>query len=424
MGQFQQILANAKRAYQAGLNSLRIVQNRPNPVEEQPLSEVPVPTEDSTLPPEPPASPPLPPIEDAVPRSLRIAAAWSWRLIVVGAVAVALLWIIDRYLILVAPLMIALLLAGLLAPLLRWVLKLRINRSLATLLVLVAGLAAVGGTITLVVNQFLAGLDDLVESAEAAIRGVEDWLRTGPLELTDADFETLIGQGKDWLGDNQRMLTEGALGAFATTAQVLTGLVLTLVATFFFLRDGAVIWKFLVGMLPGPAQAPSAFAGEGGWRSLTGYVRATVLVAFIDAVGIGLGIWILDVPLALPLAALVFLGAFVPIVGAFISGTMAVLVAFVDDGFIKALLVLGVVLLVQQIEGNILQPVIMSRAVKIHPLAVIIAVTAGILLAGIIGALVVVPVVAVLNTMVRRLNAHRRIRLVGPGSEVARAGPE
>src|SRR5690606_29147123 len=126
---------------------------------------------------------------------------------------------------------------------------------------------------------------------------------------------------------------------------------------------------------------------EGAWHSLTGYVRATVLVAFIDAVGIGIGLWILDVPLAVPLAALVFLGAFVPIVGAFVSGTMAVLVAFVDDGLVKALLVLGVVLLVQQLEGNVLQPVIMSRAVKIHPLAVIIAVTGGIIVGGIIGAL-------------------------------------
>lgn len=403
MGRFDQVRANLRWAYEVSRDTVRAAQQRRAPdngeqadaLPEEPVAE------------ELPTSAPQMPIDEAVPRSLRIGAAWSWRLIVVGAVGYALLWIVDRYLILVAPLMIGLLLAGLLAPALRWLLRLRLNRSLATLVVLVAGLAAVGGTITLVVNQFLAGLDDLADSAEAAILELENWLRTGPLALSDADLENLIQEGQNWLAENRAVLTEGALGAAATTAQVLTGMVLALVATFFFLRDGERIWRFLVSTLPAPARAPSAYAGVGAWRTLTGYVRATVLVAFIDAVGIGLGLWLLDVPLALPLAALVFLGAFVPIIGAFISGTMAILVAFVDDGFIKALLVLGVVLLVQQIEGNVLQPVIMSRAVKIHPLAVIIAVAAGILLAGIIGALVAVPVVAVLNTVVRRLNRYQ-----------------
>jgi predicted PurR-regulated permease PerM len=197
--------------------------------------------------------------------------------------------------------------------------------------------------------------------------------------------------------------------------QFLTGFVLVLVVTFFFLRDGRRIWTYLVELLPVQARAPMAYAGDGAWGTLSGYVRATVLVAFIDAIGIGIGLWILQVPLAVPLAALVFLGAFVPIVGAFVSGSVAVLVALVDTpapglleggGFVKALMVLGLILLVQQVEGNVLQPVIMSRAVKIHALAVILAVTAGILVAGVIGALVAVPVVAVINTVVRRLRAY------------------
>ena len=377
--------------------------------EEEPAPEgVDEPPEGATN--EPEATPTEPaPIDQAVPRSLRIAAAWSWRLIVVGALAYALLVLIDRFMILVAPLMIGLLLAGLLAPAQRLALKLRLPRTLATLLVLVAGLAAVGGTLTLVVNQFRAGLDDLVDSAEAAVMELSAWLRTGPLQLTDADFDSLVKEGQAWLSRNQEGLTQGALGAATATFQVLTGVVLALVVTFFFLRDGNRIWHFLVGLLPAPARAPAAYAGQGAWRSLTGYVRATVLVAFIDAVGIGIGLWILDVPLAVPLAALVFLGAFVPIVGAFVSGTMAVLVAFVDDGLVKALLVLGVVLLVQQLEGNVLQPVIMSRAVKIHPLAVIIATGGGILVGGIIGALVAVPLVAVINTAVRRLHSYRHL---------------
>lgn len=375
--------------------------------------------------PEPPPS-----IDEAVPRSLRIAAAWSWRLIVISAVAYGLLWITDRYIILVAPLMIGLLLAGLLAPALRWVLKLKLNRSLATTLVLVGGLAVVGGTLTLVVNQVIAGLDDMRRSAEQGLVDIQEWLQDGPLNMSQADLDEVVRQAGTWVEENTQELTQAGLAAVTGTVQFLTGFVLALTATFFFLRDGRRIWTFLVSLLPARARAPMAYAGDGAWRSLTGYVRATVLVAFIDAVGIGIGLWLLRVPLALPLAALVFLGAFVPIVGAFVSGTVAVLVALVDapvqgslldgGGVIKALMVLGLIILVQQIEGNILQPVIMSRAVKIHPLAVIIAVTAGILLAGIIGALVAVPVVAVLNTVIRRLNHHHLyLRQLPPEEEPA-----
>jgi predicted PurR-regulated permease PerM len=238
--------------------------------------------------------------------------------------------------------------------------------------------------------------------------------------MTDADVNNVIRQGRTWLETNTQELTEAGLSAVTGTVQFLTGFVLTLAMTFFFVRDGRRIWVFAVGTLPIRARAPMAYAGDGAWRTLTGYVRATVLVAFIDAVGIGVGLWLLKVPLALPLAALVFLGAFVPLIGAFVSGAVAVLVALVDapapdggflegGGIVKALMVLGLIILVQQIEGNILQPVIMSRAVQIHPLAVIIAVTAGILLAGIMGALVAVPVVAVLNTIVRRLNRYRQL---------------
>lgn len=417
MGRFEQVRANVRRAYEVSRDTVRAARSRAEESERRGEELPDEPVAGVAAEEQPAAPPPAAPVDDAVPRSLRIAGAWSWRLIAIALVGWGLLWIVDRYLILVAPLMIGLLLAGLLAPALGWVLKLRLNRSLATLLVLVAGLGVVGGTLTLVVNQVIEGLDKMVESARDGIRDIEDWLLGPPLNLTETDLRNLVDQGTEWVRQNTQELTEAGLSAITGTVQFLTGLVLALVATFFFLRDGRRIWTFLVGMLPVRARAPMLYAGDGAWRSLSGYVRATVLVAFIDAVGIGVGLWLLQVPLALPLAALVFLGAFVPIVGAFVSGTVAVLVALVDapvpnghllegGGILKALMVLGLIILVQQIEGNILQPVIMSRAVKIHPLAVIIAVTAGILLAGIIGALVAVPVVAILNSVVRRLNHY------------------
>jgi predicted PurR-regulated permease PerM len=427
VGRFENAVANVRRAYEVSRDTVRAARSKaeatgngaPEPDEVPEVEEV----VDQL--------PPAPPIDDAVPRSLRIAAAWSWRLIVVALVGWGLLWIVDRYIILVAPLMIGLLLTGLLAPAQRWVLPVARNRSLAALLVLVAGLAVVAGTITLAVNQLIGGLEDMVASAEQGIADIQEWVQGPPLNMTDADLANLVDQGAAWVDQNTETLTSAGLSAVTGTVQFLTGLVLALVATFFFLRDGRRIWNFLIGTMPARARAPMAYAGDGGWRSLTGYVRATVLVAFIDAVGIGVGLWVLQVPLALPLAALVFLGAFVPIIGAFLSGTVAVLVALVDadepgllngGGVIKALMVLGLIILVQQIEGNILQPVIMSRAVQIHPLAVIIAVTAGILLAGIIGALVAVPLVAVLNSVVRRLN-HYQVHRPGRPAVSTATGP-
>ncbi|HEY8474537.1 MAG TPA: AI-2E family transporter [Natronosporangium sp.] len=418
MGRFEAFLANVRRAYETSRDTVRSVRSRTAQYPNNgapPLERTPNDLEDA-LPPPPPAPPP--PIDEAVPRSLRIAAAWSWRLIVVAAVGWGLLYLVDRFLILVAPMMIGLLLTGLLAPAYRWVRALKMNRSLATLIVLVGGLAVVGGTLTLVINQLIHGLPNMVDSAEQGIEDIQEWVQGPPLNMTDADLDNVIEQGRTWVEQNTQQLTDVGLSAVTGTVQFFTGFVLALVATFFFLRDGGRIWAFLVGMLPARARAPMRYAGDGAWRSLTGYVRATVLVALIDAVGIGIGLWILRVPLALPLAALVFIGAFIPIIGAFLSGTVAVLVALVDEqepglldggGIAKALMVLGLILLVQQIEGNLLQPVIMSRAVQIHPLAVIIAVTAGALLAGIIGALVAVPIVAVLNSVIRRLNRYHQL---------------
>jgi putative heme transporter len=429
VSRLETLRANVRRAYEVSRETVRAARARPaNNHNGLPPAQAEAggPVADE-LPPPPP--PPVP-IDQTVPRSLRIAAAWSWRMIVVAVVGWGLLVIVDRFLFLVAPLMIALLLAGLLAPALRRLQALRLNRSLATLLVLVGGLVAVIGTLTLAVSQVVQGMEDLVDSAERGIADIQEWLHGPPLRMSDADFENLSEQARTWVEDNTETLTTAGLSAVTGTVQFLAGFLLTLFATFFLLRDGGQIWRFLVGTLPSRARAPMTYAGDGAWRALSGYVRATVLVAFIDAVGIGIGLWVLRVPFALPLAALVFLGAFIPLIGAFISGTVAVLVALVDapgDGLlegggpIKALMVLGLIIFVQQVEGHVLQPVIMSRAVKIHPLAVIIAVTAGGLLAGIIGALVAVPIVAVLNAVIRRVNRYHQLSEPAPAPVLATA---
>jgi putative heme transporter len=349
-----------------------------------------------------------------VPHALRLAAAWSWRLIVIGIVGWALLRVIGSVRIVVIPLMVALLLAALLAPAVGWLLRGRIPRTLATAVVLIAGLAGVVGTLTMVVNEFINGLPDLSVKASAGISQIQDWLREGPLNLSDGQLDEYIDAGQNWINENTQTLTSGAVSTAGTVVELFTGALLVLFATFFFLRDGQRIWRFIVGLFPINARWRVDDAGRASWMTLVAYVRATVLVAFIDAVGIGIFLVLFDIPFAFALAALVFLGAFIPIVGATLSGAVAILVALVDSGWVTALIIFGVVIGVQQLEGNVLQPLIMGRAVAIHPLAVVLAVTAGVVLAGIVGALVAVPLIAVLNTAVRRLARRRHIAAPPP----------
>lgn len=415
MSRFERMRGRLRRAYESGRESVRSGREEldsvpPGAGVASPVSPGPVAAPSATVVgAEPPAAMHNSTVsrdDTEVPHALRIAAAWCWRLIVIGIVTWALLKIIGTISIVIIPLTVALLLSALLAPAVGWLLKARFPRSLATGVVLVGGLAAVIGTLTLVVNEFIQGVPELSEKSSQGVRQIQDWLKTGPLHLSDSQLDRYIDEAQSWINGNTERFTSGALSTATTLAEVLTGTVLVLFATFFFLRDGNNIWRFLVRLLPVAARWKVDDAGRASWATLGAYVRATVLVAFIDAVGIGIFLVVFDIPFAFPLAALVFLGAFIPIVGAFLSGVVAVLVALVDSGPVTALIILGVVIGVQQVEGHVLQPLIMGRAVAIHPLAVIIGIAAGVVLAGIAGALVAVPLIAVLNTAVRRLAAR------------------
>jgi predicted PurR-regulated permease PerM len=326
----------------------------------------------------------------------------------VAAAALAVLWVVGRLHQVVVPVAISLLLSALLSPAVSWLRKrVRLHRSLATALVMIGGLAVVVGTLTLVITQFVNSWPKLSQNAKAGVQQIQGWLKAGPLHLSDQQLNSVFDAANQWLNDHRSTLTTGAVSTATTALDVLASIFLILFTTFFFLRDGRRIWRFLVGLLPAAGREPLGSAGEQSWQTLVAYVRATVLVAFIDAVGIGIGLVLLRVPLAFPLAALVFLGAFIPIIGATLSGTVAILVALVTRGPLVALLVLLVVIGVQQLEGHVLQPAIMGKAVAIHPLAVIMAIATGVVLAGIVGALVAVPITAVLNTGIRHLAARR-----------------
>jgi predicted PurR-regulated permease PerM len=413
LGQFEQVRANIRRAYAA----MRVPRERPNghhgehpdgghaerdtDHREHTVELITIPT------PAPPPSPTSRDDED-LPRGLRIATAWSWRLLVLAAAVALVLWLVGRLKDILIPLSIALLLSALLSPASRFLRqRARLPHSLAVAVVLIGGIAVIGGGLTMVVTQFVSSFPELAKNATEGLRTIQNELRKGPLHLSNDQLTGVADATQNWLNTHKDVLTTGAVTTATTAVDVVASALLVLFVTFFFLRDGRRIWNFLLRLMPAGARAPLGAAGDAGWTTLVAYVRATVLVAFIDAVGIGLALTFLGIPLAFPLAALVFLGAFVPIVGAAISGTVAVLVALVTKGWVYALLVLAAVILVQQLEGHVLQPLIMGRAVAIHPLAVIVAITTGLILAGIIGALVSVPLVAVLNTGIRRLVSHR-----------------
>ncbi|WP_199509652.1 AI-2E family transporter [Nucisporomicrobium flavum] len=344
--------------------------------------------------------------DDLLPRGIRTAGAWAWRFILLVAAAYLFLRVVSLLRVVVIPVIVAVLLAALLQPAAAALTRRGVKRSLSAAIVLISGLVIVFGGITLIIQTIVSQIDSLSKQVTDGVDEVQRWLSQGPLHLTDAQLSQYVDRAQQALTDHQGALTSGALSTAATVGEVVTGFFLTLFTLFFFLRDGGQIWSFLCRLLPREARVPTARAGHYSWHTLVSYVHATVLVALVDAVGIGIGLFVLRVPLWLPLAALVFLGAFIPVVGATITGAVAVLVALVANGPVTALIVLGIVIAVQQLEGHVLQPLIMGRAVALHPLAVILAIATGIVVAGIVGGLIAVPLLAVLNTAIRYLVRH------------------
>jgi len=342
-------------------------------------------------------------VRPLVPRALRVSAAIGWRLLVVVAALYVIGTVVGYLAAVVIPVAIAMLLAALLAPAVGYLVRHRIPRGPATALVLVGGLAGLGGVLTFVVITFINGLPALQAQLGDSIDAVATWLATGPLQLSAEQLSAVRDTLLAALNANPAAITTGALSTAGTIGQTLTATLLVLFTLIFFLQGGPQIWQFLLRAAPIGVRARVDVAGRRGLAALVSYVRATAAVAVVDATGIGIGLAILGVPLAIPLAALVFLGAFIPIIGAVLAGGVAILIALVANGLIPALIVLGVVIGVMQLEGHVLQPLLLGRAVALHPLAVVLVIAAGLLVAGIPGALLSVPLLAVLNSGIRSL---------------------
>jgi predicted PurR-regulated permease PerM len=340
-----------------------------------------------------------------VPRVLRVTADLGWRLLVVVAAVYVVGVVAGRLAAVVVPVAVAVLLAALLAPAVAAVQRHGVPRGVATVLVMVGGLAVLGGVLTFVVVTFVRGIPALAAQLSASVDTVVGWLATGPLQLSTAQLAGVQTQILDTLTANQAAITSGALTTAATLGGTVAEALLVVFVLIFLLHGGAGIWQFLLGVVPDDVRTRVDVAGRRGLAALVSYVRATAAVAVVDAVAIGIGLTVLGVPLAVPLAALVFLGAFVPIVGAVVGGGVAVLIALVANGPVSALIVLAIIIAVMQVEGHVLQPLLLGRAVKLHPLAVVLAIAAGLVVAGIAGALFAVPLLAVLNSGIRSLRS-------------------
>lgn len=343
-----------------------------------------------------------------MPLGLKIAGAYSWRILLVVGVLAVFIFLVMQFRYIVIPFMIAILLGALLVPLVNLLVRHRWPKWLAVTVAMVGTLGLIAGLVVVVVAQVRAGFPDLQDQSVRAYDDLKAWLLDSPLHLTEADINDYLGQAWEAIQRDSATLVSGVLSVGSTAGHVFAGALLTLFATLFILIDGRGIWNWTVRLFPKRARPAVGSAGEAGWVTLTTFVKVQIFVAFVDAVGIGLGAWILGLffggfPLVIPIAVAVFLGSFIPVVGALVTGALAIFVALVYLGPIPALIMLGIVLLVQQIEGHVLQPLVMGTAVKVHPLAVVFAVAAGGFTAGIPGALFAVPVIAVTNVVVKYL---------------------
>ncbi|KPC66734.1 AI-2E family transporter [Streptomyces chattanoogensis] len=344
----------------------------------------------------------------AVPWGVRVAAEAGWRLLVLAGTLWVLAKVITTIELVVLSFIAALLITALLQPTVAWLRNRGLARGLATALTFIGGFVVLGLVGWFVVWQVQDNIGSVADRIQQGITELKGWLLKSPFHVTESQINQIAKNLQDAVGHNTEAITTAGLEGVTVILEVFTGILLAMFTTLFLLYDGRRIWTWLLKLMPGAAREGVAGAGPRAWRTLTAYVRGTVIVALIDAIFIGIGLWILDVPLAVPLAVFIFLFAFIPLVGAVVSGALACVVALATQGVFAALVVLAIVLAVNQIEGHVLQPFILGRAVRVHPLAVILSVASGSLIAGVGGAVVAVPLVAVTNTVVGYLRAYSK----------------
>ena len=347
----------------------------------------------------------------SVPRTLRVGAAVSWRVLLVVAVVAGVVWLASRLQEVLLPVAIALAIAVFLQPLVEWLRRrLHFPPALAATVGLLLFFVVFIAALSQATNQIVEQVPLLVNQATSGVKQLVDWLEHGPIKVDTTAINNFVNQMRteliEWVNSNKQSLATGALSITSSLLSMVTSGLTMLFCLFFFLKDGRSIWLWVVRLLPAPARVPLHESAIRGWVTLGSYVRTQIQVAAIDAVGISLGAFFLGMPMVVPIAVITFFAAFVPIIGALASGAIAVLVALVYKGATSAIIMLVIILVVQQVESNLLQPFMMSSAVSLHPVAVMLVITAAGSVGGIAGAVFGVPIAAFINATVLYLHGY------------------
>jgi predicted PurR-regulated permease PerM len=337
------------------------------------------------------------PEQSRVPSWLATGAAWSWRLLILATAIYLIARLLGILYIVVVPCVAALLLTALLQPLTNRLCRAGLPRLAATWVTLLIAAVVLGGLGVLIGNRVSADYSTLLAEARHTAKQVETLLSGPPFHIKNSDVQKFLNDIPSYLSKHKTLIEGIAVSGGKIASEFFGGLVLMLFVMFFLIKDGERIWNWLLGAMRPETARRVDRAGHASWLAVVYYMRGTVVVAAIHAIVIGLALWIMGIPLALPLAVLVFLAAFVPLVGLLVAGALAILVTLATKGWVDAVILLGILIIEDQLEAHLLQPQVVGRVIRLHPLAVILALAVGAVLAGIPGAVVAVPVVAVIT---------------------------
>ena len=338
---------------------------------------------------------------------LRTVGDYAWRILAIGTVVYFGVRLLSRLSEAVIPFVVAILVTALLQPLAHRLRRFGLGRGVATVFTMLIAVVVVGGLITIVVVRAAQQAPQLGNEINNLLPQIKHWLITGPLKLNANTVNNLNTTISNDITKNSSAIASTALSTGKTVLALLAGLVLAIFCTIFLVYDGDRVWAFLLKGVPESARPAADAAGRAAWSTISYYIRGTLIVAFFHGIVVAVTLSVLGVPLAFPLAVLVGLGAFVPLLGAVVTGVLAVGVAGLAKGLVAAIIMAAVLLLDNQIEAHVLQPFVVGRYVRIHPLAVVLSLAAGGLLFGIPGAVIAVPVVATINSAVRAALAMR-----------------
>jgi predicted PurR-regulated permease PerM len=338
-----------------------------------------------------------PPAQTLLPRWLVTGGAWSWRLVGIGIVAFYVLQFILKIRLVVLPFLAAMVFTALLRPLALRLQRRGMSRLLSTWLTLLVALLVVLGVGTLVVYRSTVEWHTLVKDLSATTDKVRNWLSTGPLHLKSQDLQNLQQKAIDQLNQHRGAIVNSVLSGASIIGEFIAGLILAAFITFFLIYDGERIWRWVTLPLRARTAERVDRAAGAAWSTLSGYIRGSVVIASIHGLAMGITLVALRVPLVAPLTLLVFVTSFIPLVGVLVGGGLAVFVTMGTQGVTAGIILLAVLVVEHQVEGHFLQPIIMGRYVALHPLAIALALTIGTILEGVVGAIVAVPMVAMLH---------------------------